>query len=127
MIYIVDNDKNILEGYRMLLKSAGFDCKNFETAEEFLKNFHAEETKLLLLDIHLHGMNGFALLEKLEKEGYHLPVIIITAYDENESRVQARKYGVMAYLRKPIDGEALIDLINYNLDIQKSNERSTIS
>jgi FixJ family two-component response regulator len=121
MIYIVDNDQNIREGYRMLLKSAGFDCKSFETAEEFLKTFHAEETELLLLDIHLHGMNGFALLEKLENEGYHLPVIIITAYDENESRSQARKYGVMAYLRKPIDSEALIDLIKYNLEIQKSN------
>jgi FixJ family two-component response regulator len=127
MIFIVDNDQNIREGYRMLLKSAGFDCKSFETAEEFLKNFHEEETELLLLDIHLHGMNGFALLEKLEKEGSHLPVIIITAYDENESRVQARKYGVMAYLRKPIDSEALIDLIKYNLDIQKSNESSIYS
>ena len=127
MIYIVDNDQNVREGYRMLLKSAGFDCKGFETAEEFLKNFHTGETELLLLDIHLQGTNGFALLEKLKKEGYHLPVIIITAYDENESRVKARNYGVMAYLRKPIDSEALIDLIKYNLDIQKSNKRSIYS
>jgi len=127
MIYIVDNDQNVREGYRMLLKSAGFDCKGFETAEEFLKNFHTGETELLLLDIHLQGTNGFALLEKLKKEGYHLPVIIITAYDENESRVKARNYGVMAYLRKPIYSEALIDLIKYNLDIQKTNKRSIFS
>ena len=127
MIYIVDNDQNIREGYRILLKSADFESKGFETAEAFLKNFHAEETELLLLDIHLQGMNGFDLLKKLKKEDYHLPVIIITANNENENRVQALKYGVMAYLRKPIDSEALIDLIKYNLDIQKSNKRSIYS
>lgn len=127
MINIVDNDQNIREGYRVLLKSAGFDCNSFETAEDFLKNFNAEETELLLLDIHLNGMNGFALLEKLKKKGYNLPVIIITDYAENESRVEARKCGVLAYLRKPIDSEALIDLIKYHLDFQKSNKRSIIS
>ncbi|MCU0343399.1 MAG: response regulator [Ignavibacterium sp.] len=127
MIYIVDNDQNIRERYRMLLKSAGFDCKSFETAEEFLNNFHAEETELLLFDTHLPGMTGFDLLEKLKKEGYHLPVIIVTSYDEKESRVQARNYGVRAYLRKPIDSEALIDLIKYHLDFQKSNKRSIYS
>jgi FixJ family two-component response regulator len=116
MIYIVDNDQNIREGYRILLKSAGFDCKSFETAEEFLKTFQAEETELLLLDIHLHGMNGFALLESLTNRGIRLPVIIITAYDKIENRKLAIKYGALGYLRKPIDSEALLDIIKYNLD-----------
>lgn len=121
MIYIVDNDQNIREGYQMLLKSAGFDCNSFETAEQFLKSAHLRETELLLLDIHLQGNNGFALLEKFEKEGRHIPVIIITALDENKSRLLAKHYGAIAYLRKPIDSEALIDLIKYNLNNQKSN------
>ena len=61
MINIVDNDKSIREGYRILLKSAGFECRSFETAEEFLQNLQTVETDLLLLDIHLNGLNGFAL------------------------------------------------------------------
>jgi AmiR/NasT family two-component response regulator len=45
----------------------------------------------------------------------YIPVIIITAYDEPASRDCAKKYGAIAYLRKPIDGEALIDLIKYSI------------
>ena len=121
MINIVDNDQSIREGYRILLKSAGFDCRSFKTAEEFLQNLQTGETDLLLLDIHLNGLNGFTILEYLKNKGLHLPVIIITAFDNQESRNQAKSYGVLAYLRKPIDSEALIDIIKYNLDIQKKN------
>jgi len=116
MINIVDEDQNIRDGYRMLLKSAGFDCNCYESAEEFLKKFNTDRTDLLLLDIHLSGMDGFSLLESLAKRGLHLPVIIITAYDKIENRKLAKKYGALAYLRKPIDSEALLDIIKYNLD-----------
>jgi len=116
MINIVDEDQNIRDGYRMLLKSAGIDCSCYESAEEFLKSFNKDGTDLLLLDIHLSGMDGFSLLESLAKRGLHLPVIIITAYDKIENRKLAKKYGALAYLRKPIDSEALLDIIKYNLD-----------
>ena len=125
MINIVDNDKSIREGYRILLKSAGFDCRSFETAEEFLHNLQTGETDLLLLDIHLNGLNGFDLLEHLKNKGLHSLVIIISSLDNQESRKLAKSYGALAYLRKPIDSEALIDIIKYNLDAQKTKERST--
>jgi two-component system response regulator FixJ len=121
MIYIIDDDQNVRDGFAILLKSAGYECSSFESAEEFLKNYKTGASDLLILDIHLSGMNGNSLLEYLVKKGLHLPVIIITAYDEQSSREAAKKYGVLAYLRKPVDGEALIDLVKYNLDIQKSN------
>lgn len=127
MINIVDNDQSIREGYQMVLKSAGFDCSCFESAEEFLNNLQGGETDLLLLDIHLQGMNGFTLLENLKNRGSHLPVIIITSFDEHEKRKLAKSYGVLAYLQKPIDSAALIDIIKYNVDIQKLNKRSLYS
>ena len=116
MINIVDDDQNIRDGYQMLLKSAGYDCNCYESAEKFLKNFNKDRTDLLLLDIHLNGMDGFSLLESLAKRSIHLSVIIITAYDKIENRKLAKKYGALAYLRKPIDSEALLDIIKYNLD-----------
>ena len=54
----------------------------------------------------------------MDKRKLHLPVIIVTAYDDQISRNAAKNYGVLAYLRKPVDSEALIDIIKYNLDIQ---------
>jgi len=118
MIYIIDDDQNVRDGFSILLKSSGFECSCFESAEDFLMNYKTGVRDLLILDIHLTGMNGNSLLEHLMKKGIRLPVIIVTAYDEPASRKAAKNYGAMAYLRKPVDSEALIDLVKYNLDIQ---------
>jgi CheY-like chemotaxis protein len=47
-----------------------------------------------------------------------MPVIVVTAFDEPHTREICTSYGVKAYLRKPVDGEALIDLIKYNLPVK---------
>ena len=120
MIYIIDDDQNVRDGFLMLLKSAGYECSCFESAEEFLKNYKAGVKDLLILDMHLIGMTGCTLLEKLEEKGMHLPVIVITAFDAPKYRECCKEYGVLAYLRKPVDGEALLDIIKYKLDIQIS-------
>ena len=120
MLYIVDADQNVRDGFMMLLRSAGYDCSAFESAEMFLKNYKAGARDLLILDMHLIGINGCTLLEKLDEKGMHLPVIVITAFDEPKYRDCCREYGVLAFLRKPVDGEALLDIIKYNLEIQLS-------
>ena len=120
MVYIVDDDQHVRDGFTVLLKSAGYECSAFDSAEEFLKNYKAGARDLLILDIHLPGMDGNSLLEYLVKKGLHLPVIIVTAYDEQTSRQAAKNYGALAFMRKPVDSEALIDLIKYNLEIQLS-------
>lgn len=134
MIYIVEDDKNVRDGFVMLLRSEGFISKAYDKAEDFLKEFKPAVDDLLILDMHLPGMNGCALLDKMEKRGIHFPFIIITGFDEPVNRSCAKKYGALAYLRKPVDSTALIDLIKFNLDIKKSfntnnsfhNQRSSI-
>jgi len=120
MIYIVDDDPNVRDGFTMLFKSAGYECSCFESAEMFLKQYKARAKDLLILDMHLIGINGCTLLEKLDEKGMHLPVIVITAFDAPKYRECCREYGVLAFLRKPVDGEALLDIIKYNLEIQLS-------
>ena len=120
MVCIVDDDQNVRDGFTILLRSSGYECRCFASAEEFLKNYKKQARDLLILDMHLIGMNGCTLLEKLEEEGLHLPVIVITAFDEPKYRECCREYGVLAFLRKPVDGEALLDIIKYNLESQLS-------
>ena len=120
MVYIVDDDQNVRDGFTILLRSSGYECRCFASAEEFLKNYKKQDRDLLILDMHLIGINGCTLLEKLEEEGLHLPVIVITAFDEPKYRECCREYGVLAFLRKPVDGEALLDIIKYNLESQLS-------
>jgi FixJ family two-component response regulator len=127
MLYIIDDDQNVRDGFMMLFKSAGYECSCFESAEEFLKNYKEEVKDLLILDMHSIGMNGCTLLEKLEEKGMHLPVIVITAFDAPKYRECCRDYGVMAYLRKPVDGEALLDLIKYKLDIHRPTNNNISS
>ena len=115
MIHIIDDDQNVREGYEILLKSADFKSKSYTCLEEFLKNCLLGDDDLLILDLHSKDSTGCDLLENLKKEKINLPVIVITAYDNQTTRDCARKYGAIAYLRKPIDGEALIDIINYKL------------
>ena len=57
------------------------------------------------------GLNGHDLLKYLRRIKLHISVIVITAYDETESREEASDYGVLAYLTKPVDDEVLLDLL----------------
>jgi len=61
-------------------------------------------------------MSGCDLLAELDRQGIHLPVIVVTAFDDATSREKCRQYGVKDYLRKPVDGETLIDIIQYNAE-----------
>jgi FixJ family two-component response regulator len=116
MVYIIDDDQSVREGFAILLKSADFECRSIDSAEAFLAAWLPGEHDFLILDMHMPGMNGCELLAQLAEKGLYLPVIIITAYDEDSSRECAKNYGALAYLRKPVDGEALIDLIKYEFN-----------
>jgi FixJ family two-component response regulator len=111
MVYIIDDDESVRRGLKYLLKSAGFECIAFEGAQKFLEFWRPGDYGILILDIHMPGMNGYDLMEHLIKRKLHLPVIILTAYDDPESIAISEKYGVLAYLRKPFDDEALIHSI----------------
>jgi FixJ family two-component response regulator len=114
MIYIVDDDLYVLRGLGLLLRSANFDHTTAASAEGFLSIYKPGMNDLLILDMHMPGMNGCELLKALKEHEFHVPTIIITAFDEPSSRDCAKQYGALAYFRKPIDGEALIDVIRYS-------------
>jgi FixJ family two-component response regulator len=112
MIFIIDDDRNVLRGFQILLKSVGLECCVFDNVEEFLCSWIKNEDDMLILDIHMPEIDGCDLLDYFEKRNLRIPVIIITAYDQPESRSISKSYGVLAYLIKPVDSEVLIELIN---------------
>ena len=112
MIYIIDDNNSVRRSFEILFAAAGFECKSFSGAKEFLDEYEPSESDILLLDIHMPDMNGCELLKILKEKKINIPVITITAYDEEESRQYAKEYGVIDYLIKPVDGESLIELIS---------------
>ncbi len=116
MIYIIDDDDYVRMGFEILFKSAGLESASYRSAEDFLDFLPSVENNIILLDMHMPGMSGCELLQYLSSRKMFFPVIVITAFDEKASRECAKKYGVSAYLRKPVDSEALIDLIQYTVN-----------
>jgi len=114
MIYLIDDDKSVRRAFGLFFKSAGMDYISYESANDFLSGYLPGLKDTIVLDLNLPGMNGCDLLKKFIHEDIHVPVIVVTAFDDIASRECCREYGVKAYLRKPVDGEALIDIINYN-------------
>jgi len=114
MIYLIEDDVSVRRSFEIFLESAGFAFKSFGSAESFLSNGIPTMKDLLLLDINLPEMNGLDLLSKLSREKKNTSVIVITAIDDEQTREGCKRFGVKAFLRKPVDGGALIDLIKYH-------------
>jgi FixJ family two-component response regulator len=115
MIYIIEDDVSVSRSFEMFLKSAGLEFKSFRNAESFLTIGKPGQNDLLLIDINLPGMTGLDMLGKLEQQKKNIPAIVITSQDDPKTLESCRKYGVKAFMRKPVDGDALMDLIRYYL------------
>jgi len=107
VIGIIDDDALVLRALRRLLEGAGFAVKTFGSAEEFLGRENPETINCLVLDIHMPGLSGFDLQERLT---LLIPIIFITANDDAPTRERARKGGV-AYFPKPFEAQSLLEAI----------------
>jgi FixJ family two-component response regulator len=111
VISVVDDDLSVRRALRRLVHSAGYVVETFASAREFLDSSWLRGTACLVLDVHLTGMNGFELQERLATDRVTIPIIFITAHDDAATRARVRQSGVAAYLRKPFDKQALLDAI----------------
>ena len=115
MIFLIDDDQSVRRGYELFLMSAKMECTCFENALEFFDVCRPGKGDLLILDLNLPGMSGFDVLKRFEQDNIQIPVIVVTAFDDPSSRKKCKDYGVKVFLRKPVDGETLIDIIRYSL------------
>lgn len=111
VVAVVDDDASMLGATRDLLEVHGFATRIFASAEEFLDSGAAAEVNCLLLDIQLGGISGIELRRRLKVSASELPVIFMTALDDEGTRAEAHKAGCVAFLRKPYSKRELIDAI----------------
>jgi FixJ family two-component response regulator len=112
---IVDDDSGLLRALQRLLRTAGFSVEAFESAEALLASGSLPRIHCLVIDIHLGGMSGFDLQERLAETAPTIPIIFITALDDAPTRDRASKVGA-GYLRKPFDEPAFLGMIGRALD-----------
>jgi len=112
VIAVVDDDPDMLKAIGRLLAAHGFRPEAFASAEAFLNRYWAREPACLVLDIHLAGMSGIDLQRHLKASGSQVPIIFITAIEDEAARGEAINAGCVAYLRKPFMARLLIGAID---------------
>jgi FixJ family two-component response regulator len=86
--------------------------ETFASAQEFLGSRRQAAIGCLVLDVHMDGMSGFELQERLISDRCVVPIIFITAHDDTRTRERIRASGAAGYLGKPFDPQALLDAIH---------------
>jgi FixJ family two-component response regulator len=108
VISVVDDDPSVRLATLDLLKAAGYDCEAFSSGEEYFRSCQAPQTKCLILDVNMQGMNGLEVQQHVVQSGQGIPIIFITAFPEARARAQALRAGATCYLAKPYSAEDLL-------------------
>jgi FixJ family two-component response regulator len=108
MVFIVDDDAQVLKAQARLLREHGLRTALFESAEAFLAQHDTAVPGCLLLDVNLPGLDGLALQRHLAEQLPVRPVIFVTGNGNIPMSVQAIKAGAVDFLTKPVAGEQLL-------------------
>jgi FixJ family two-component response regulator len=109
LIAIVDDDEPVREATKTLVRSLGYHASTFGSAEEFLNSAQVDDTSFLITDLHMPGLSGLDLQDRLIARGHRIPIIFITGFPDDNARVRAMNAGALAFLTKPINQHYLID------------------
>ena len=109
VVATVDDDRRVRESVQSVLESAGYVAVVFESAETFLRSGALSSVTCVIADVRLPGMDGTELQRRIRRERRELPVIFITAHDDDDVRRQALRDGAAAFLVKPFDGGDLLE------------------
>jgi two-component system, LuxR family, response regulator FixJ len=114
-VFVVDDDRAVRESLALLMHSAGLAVETFSSAQAFLDSYRPECRGCLITDIRMPGMSGLELQERLSADRYHIPVIVLTGFGDVPTAVRALKGGAIDFVEKPINPQALLDLVQHAL------------
>ena len=120
-VYIVDDDSSVRRSLSRIVRQAGFDARDFASAEEFLAADRppAGLPACLLLDLRMPGIGGLELQRELAAGPAPCPVIFISGNGDIPATVQAMKQGAVTFLPKPFDHDDLLRSIDEAVNRQR--------
>lgn len=134
VVYVIDNDEAIRESFSLLLGENGYAVSCHENAEGFLNSLDSSRHLSLscaLLDVNLSELSGIDLQKMLIDKGINLPLAFVTDHSEVATAVEALKQGAFDYIQKPIQKDAICNLVaemlsKADLDRQKFVEANAM-
>ena len=116
IIGVVDDDESVRDALSSLIRSAGYRCELFPSAEAFLESNRMGQTDCMLLDVQMPGLSGIELQARLRKMNCPVPVIFVTAHADKALRARALRDGATAFLEKPFNDDVLLGAIGSALN-----------
>lgn len=111
LIRIVDDDTDLLEATELMLTFSGWRVKCYARASDFFAGDAPSDPGCLILDIRMPDMTGIELQAELNARHYDLPIIVLTGHANVDIAVTTFRAGAFDFLQKPVDEEALMDVI----------------
>jgi FixJ family two-component response regulator len=130
-VFIVDDDPSVQKGLGRLLRSAGYACESFRSAEAFLARDPYAGPCCIVLDIRMPESTGLSLQETLSEAGRGEQIVFITGYGDVPTCAKAMRAGAIDFLPKPFRNEDLLDAVARSLErserlIREGTERQKI-
>jgi FixJ family two-component response regulator len=110
-IAVIDDDLRVLESLINLLASCGYKAEGYCSAEEFIESGGLQRSSCVITDVEMGQMSGLSLLHHIKSTASSLPVVIITGKPSEKSESFYLEKGAVGFFRKPVDGDALLDLL----------------
>lgn len=122
LVHIIDDDEAMRDSLLFLLESAGLRARASASAKAFLETLPDPSLGCIVTDIRMPDMTGLELVKRLRAEGRDHPVVVITGHGDVALAVEAMKAGVIDFIEKPFDDEALLAAIRAGFDQRREPE-----
>ena len=121
-ILVVEDEERLRRVIELQLTSAGFEVDQAGTAEAALPRI--DRADLILTDLRLPGMSGLEMLQLVQKQNTHAPVIVMTAFGSIETAVEAMKGGAIDFLPKPFSLDHLMTVVDKALEVRNLRDEN---
>lgn len=115
-VCLVDDDPGVRRAMQALLEASGYRVFVFASGEALLAWPGLAAVEVAIFDIHMHGMDGFALQRRCIERGMTAPLLFFSGHADASMERRALRAGALALLRKPVDPDLLLDEVERALD-----------
>ena len=121
IVHVIDDDEAVRDSLAFLLETADLKVKTYDSAIRFLEQATPVEAGCLITDIRMPEMTGLELVRRLNERGSSLPVIVITGHGDVPLAVEAMRAGVVDFIEKPFNDEAILAALRRALDLSRDH------
>ena len=127
-VLIADDQPDVLEALRLLLKREGYKTEAFESPQQAHQSIETRDYDLAIIDLNYtrdttSGQEGLDLLAKIQAFDFMLPVIVMTAWGSVDLAVEAMRRGARDFIQKPWENERLASIVRTQLELSDAIRR----